>query len=117
VNTTTGCGTYAAGETEDYTLNVTGGTAQNNDYSSTTDRTDRYLLYPNPTTDVVHIVRPLTVDTTKPLTVRVYDLRGAEVRGVPFAEDLLHVATLQAGCYLVEISDGTTTSHQRLVKE
>jgi len=117
---TTSCGTYSYGETEDYTVSVTGGAR----LAGTTARSgnpnglaDQYTLYPNPATDVLNIARPLNAAQDQPLTVRVFDLRGAEIKGLALADGQLNVAALRAGIYLLTVNDGNTTSHQRFVKE
>jgi hypothetical protein len=106
------CDSYASGETEDYTLTVTGGAA-----TRLSAAADRYTIYPNPATDVLTIARPASADASLPLRVRVYDLRGAEVTDLPLTNDQLRVSTLRQGVYLLTVSDGTTTSHQRFVKQ
>lgn len=109
---TTSCGAYSYGETEDYTLTVTTGAA-----TRLANSADYYTLYPNPATDVLTIARPTSVEASLPLEVHVYDLRGAEVATLPLANDQLQVSTLRQGVYLLTVSDGTTTSHQRFVKQ
>ena len=116
---TNNCGTYSYGETEDYTISVTGGAR----IGSTTARTsnsglvDQYTLYPNPATNVLNIARPLNANPEQPFSVRVYDLRGAEVRGLSFTDGQLNVSSLRTGIYMLTVNDGSTTSHQRFVKE
>jgi len=105
----TSCGTYT-GETEDYTLTVTGPAAR---LAAAT----AYTLYPNPAADVLNIERPASVDAAASLTVRVYDLRGAEVRGAVLTDNQLRLTGLSQGVYLLSISDGSSTAHQRFVKE
>jgi len=107
---TTSCGTTYTGETEDYTLNVTGGAAR-------LAAAPAYTLYPNPAADVLNIERPASVDAAASLTVRVYDLRGAEVRGAVLTDNQLRLTGLSQGVYLLSISDGSSTAHQRFVKE
>jgi hypothetical protein len=118
---TSSCGTYSYGETEDYTVTITGGTARTD--GSTARNTnpngaaDQYTLYPNPATDVLRIARPLSADLKQPFTVRVFDLRGSEVRGLSFTDGQLNVSGLRSGIYLLTVKDGVSTTHQRFVKE
>ena len=100
---------------------VSGGTRTD---GSTTTRTsnsnalaDRYTLYPNPATQVLNIARPANADPEAAFAVRVYDLRGAEVRGLSITDGQVDVSGLRAGTYLLNVTDGTGTSHQRFVKE
>jgi hypothetical protein len=119
---TTSCNSYSYGETEDYTLNVTGGTARTE--SAVVARNgnpnalpDQYTLYPNPATDVLRIARPLNADPEQPFTVRVFDLRGAEIKGLHLEDGQLNVAELRTGIYVLSVSDGSRTTHQRFAKQ
>ena len=118
---TTSCGSYSYGETEDYTVNITGGTARTSDtttrLATPNGSADKYTLYPNPAANVLSIARPMNADLEQAFSVRVYDLRGAEVRGLRFADGQLDVSTLRAGIYMLSVSDAAGTTHQRFVKE
>ena len=118
---TTSCGSYSYGETEDYTVNITGGTARTSGatarLANPNGSADKYTLYPNPASEVLSIARPMNADPEQAFSVRVYDLRGAEVRGLSFTDGQLDVSTLRTGIYMLSVSDAAGTTHQRFVKE
>ncbi|MBT9393239.1 T9SS type A sorting domain-containing protein [Hymenobacter sp. NST-14] len=108
---TTSCNSYGYGETEDYTVNITGGARL-----AAPAEVAGYRIYPNPATDVLNIVLPPSVEAGT-VSVAVYDMRGAEVKTVRFEGSLLHVDQLAKGVYLLRITDGQQVSHQRFIKE
>jgi hypothetical protein len=115
------CGSYSYGETEDYTVNITGGTARTGAatarISDTNGAADQYTVYPNPAADVLSIARPLSADPEQPFTVRVFDVRGSEVKGLNLVDGQLNVSGLRSGIYMLTLKDGTSTTHQRFVKQ
>jgi hypothetical protein len=71
-------------------------------------------LYPNPAQTTATVTLPDGAEVT---TVRVYDVRGAEVTGNLYrGHGQLEVGTLAPGVYSVSASDGSHTYHQKLVK-
>ncbi|WBO83704.1 GEVED domain-containing protein [Hymenobacter yonginensis] len=110
---TTSCNSYSYGETEDYTVTISGGTARTSARLASTD----YSVYPNPATSVLNIALPADRDLSA-VSVKVYDVRGAEQRQATYSpEGQLDVSGLSKGVYMVTITDGQQVSHQRFVKE
>ena len=115
---TASCGTYSYGETEDYTISVTGGTvaapATIAGVTTAGNELRTLSLYPNPATEALN----LTLTGNAPITsVRVTDVRGARIEGLSFSNGALRIAGLAKGMYTLTVSDGQKVYHQRFVKE
>ncbi|RSK51001.1 GEVED domain-containing protein [Hymenobacter rigui] len=110
---TTSCGSYSYGETEDYSITISGGVARQ---GVATAESAGYRIYPNPATDVLNIEVPSAIDN-KAVQVTVYDVRGAQMKQVSFDGNLLNVGNLAKGVYTLRIADGQQVTHQRFVKE
>ncbi|KAA9333439.1 T9SS type A sorting domain-containing protein [Hymenobacter busanensis] len=111
---TTSCGTFSYGETEDYTVNVTGGLR-----TSETEKAALadYKVFPNPTSDVLNLVLPVGRDHSA-VQVQVFDVRGAELKQVRYdGSGMLNVSGLRAGVYTLRVTDGGEVVHQRFIKQ
>ena len=118
---TTSCNSYSYGETEDYTVTITGGaaiagaTGGGSSMGLTQQSVSRGLeLYPNPATDVVRISMP---DNAPLVSVTLTDLRGAKVAGLRIEGDQLNVSALAKGIYTLTATDGQKVFHQRFIKQ
>ncbi|MBH8568267.1 M4 family metallopeptidase [Microvirga sp. STS02] len=112
---TSSCGTYSYGETEDYTVNITGGTgvaALNG--NAVTNSSKLLAVYPNPATDVLNLMLPENAEIK---SVLVTDVRGARVEGLSLNNGVLSIGRLAHGMYTLTVSDGKQVYHQRFVKE
>ncbi|GAB3830384.1 GEVED domain-containing protein [Hymenobacter jeollabukensis] len=111
---TTSCGSYSYGETEDYTVNITGGLRTSESAKATLAD---YKLFPNPTSDVLNLVLPSN-HKAGDVQVEVLDARGASMKQVRYdGSGMLEVQQLPAGVYTLRLKDGDTVVHQRFVKQ
>jgi len=121
---TTSCGSYSYGETEDYTVSITGGAAiaAASGPASLAAPTaslsggDAVLsLYPNPALTTLTLSLSSQAELTK---VEVLDARGAAVPAARYqGQGQLDVSSLAGGLYLLRASDGQHTFTQRFVKQ
>jgi len=120
---TTSCNSYSYGETEDYTVNITGGAALTGSSSTATtnslgatqlgNEVARTLeVYPNPASSLLRISVP-----GEATSVQVSDIRGARMTNVTFADGKVDVSGLAKGMYTITVSNGDKVFHQRFVKE
>lgn len=107
---TSSCGTYNYGETEDYTLNVSGGTAKFKESKNIKETNTEIVIYPNPTVDILKIDFGLAEN--KNIQVFIYDLNASLLKTINANGNLgqnnieVNVSDLKAGQYLLSIKRG-----------
>jgi chitodextrinase len=105
----TSCEIFTDGEVEDYTVNITA-TARFDEENSAKIS---FNLYPNPVKgDVLNIS-----NLESPSTYRIFNMMGQELGNGKIENDAIYVGGLKTGTFLIEVSNGTSTSTKRFIKE
>ncbi|MDN3678608.1 M12 family metallo-peptidase [Flavobacterium paronense] len=105
---TSSCQSFTYGQVEDYTVNITA-TARINDANTRVS----FNLYPNPVKgDILNISN---LESTS--TYRIYNMMGQELGNGKIENESIYVGSLKAGTFLIEVSNGTSTSTKRFIKE
>ena len=105
----TSCEAFSYGEVEDYTVNITA-TARIEETSAVRLS---FNVYPNPVKgDVLNIS-----NLESPATYRIFNMMGQELGNGKIENDAIYVGSLNAGTFLIEVSNGTSTSTKRFIKE
>jgi hypothetical protein len=116
------CEIFTYGEVEDYTVNITSSTARPGDTEVTAvigtvnaieDTKLSLKFYPNPVKgDILNIS-----NLDKPSDFRIFNSMGQELQRNQIENDAVYVGSLQAGVYLIEVSDGSSTTTKQFIKQ
>jgi chitodextrinase len=104
----TACESFAYGEVEDYTVNITAAGRVEEEVPTAL----AFKVYPNPVTDILNIA-----DIDSKVTFRIYNMMGQQLIMDNLDNNSIYVGSLAAGHYLIEISDGITTSAKHFIKQ
>lgn len=106
------CGTLGDGEVEDYTINITNGSAsqlaRNNSKLSTDDG---FTIFPNPVRDHLNIQISGAAES-----IEVYSITGSIADNVIIGQSVINVSKLKPGIYIVVVKTEDDLMKQRFVK-
>ncbi|MFM7016719.1 MAG: M4 family metallopeptidase [Bacteroidota bacterium] len=111
---TTSCTTYTSGEVEDYTVNITGNAAR------LSEQFNNYVLFPNPTTDVLHLNMVSEKAESKMFNIYnsigqlQYTVNYSLAEGMNYVE--FNTSELEKGIYILKI-DGEQPKSMRFAVE
>ena len=106
---TSSCASFSFGQVEDYTVNISL-TARIDETSNTGIS---FNLYPNPVKgDILNIS-----NLESPSTYRIFNMMGQVLGNGKIENDAIYVGGLKTGTFLIEVSNGTSTSTKRFIKE
>jgi chitodextrinase len=104
----TSCETFADGEVEDYTVNITATARLEDDATKLT-----FNLYPNPVKGEVLNIANLDTEAS----FRIFNMMGQELGKGKIENNNVYVGSLKGGTYMIEVSNGTSTTTKRFIKE
>jgi chitodextrinase len=105
----TACEAFSYGQVEDYTVNIVSGAKESETSRNTI--TD-IKLYPNPTSSIINIT-----SVSETATFKVYNLLGQMIINGKLSNGSIDVSNINAGNYVLEITDKETTSVKRFIKQ
>jgi len=106
---TSSCASFSFGQVEDYTVNIS--LTARIDESSNAGNS--FNLYPNPVKgDVLNIS-----NLESPSTYRIFNMMGQVLGNGKIENDTIYVGGLKTGTFLIEVSNGTSSSIKRFIKE
>src|SRR5690606_35558892 len=73
-----------------------------------------FVLYPNPSKNVLYIQRKGTVEIN---SVEIYNLLGQVVIAIPSEAEIIDVSTLNSGSYFVKINTSSGSTFSKFIKE
>ncbi len=105
----TSCETFSYGQVEDYTINITSTARIDENSIAKFD----FRLYPVPVKgDILNIS-----NLESPSTYTIYNMMGQELAKGKIENDAVYVGSLSSGTFLIEVSNGTSTTTKRFIKE
>ncbi|WP_264519859.1 reprolysin-like metallopeptidase [Flavobacterium sp. N1994] len=106
---TSSCQSITYGQVEDYTVNITA-TAR---IDETANTGISFNLYPNPVKgDMLNIS-----NLEAPSTYRIFNMMGQELGNGKIENDAIYVGGLKTGTFLIEVSNGSSSTTKRFIKE
>ncbi len=108
----TSCETFASGQVEDYTVNITAPAARTIETSKQKEITNDIVVYPNPTTSILN-VNSISEDAT----YKIYNVIGQTIMKGKLSNNSINVSSIAEGNYLLEITDKETTTIKRFIKQ
>ncbi len=105
----TACEAFSYGQVEDYTINIVSGAKESETSRNTI--TD-IKLYPNPTSSIINVT-----SVSENATFKVYNLLGQMIINGKLSNGSINVSNINAGNYVLEITDKETTSVKRFIKQ
>lgn len=116
------CETFANGEVEDYTINITSTIARTSEETNINEETKEetneiskldFKLYPNPVKgDIVNFT-----EMNESATYRIFNQMGQQVASGYIENNSVNVGALMPAIYIIEITDGKSVGTKRFIKE
>ena len=105
----TSCETFTDGEVEDYSVNIVATARFDEDQTAKLE----FNLYPNPVRDGILNFSDLESESN----YRIFSMMGQELGNGKIQNNSVNVSSLRTGTYLIEVSNGSSSTTKRFIKE
>lgn len=115
----TACETFADGEVEDYTVNITASTSSLSTFAETNaqalgnEKSLNLTAYPNPATNYIQVKLNSKAEN---LTYRIVNTLGQVVKHGYLNRSNISISDIKSGIYVLEVHDGQKSITTKLVK-
>lgn len=115
----TSCETFADGEVEDYTVNITATGSSSFDVNTIdsnplgSNAVSDFMVFPNPAKDFIQV----HFAKAKNLTFKIVNLVGKTIKSGIITNNTMNISDLKTGIYLLKVNDGQKSMTTKLVKK
>ena len=114
------CGVYPRGETEDYTVVISGPSSSRSNLLTTNEvirEIDALEIFPNPVSDILYI-KSISNDKRSNQFIEIYDMAGRKLWVNNISGNRVNVSALKTGSYFIRVTQNSVSIYSgRFIKK